>query len=78
MILSTYRDTKLWLVPGCIAISLPMLGGYLKNRVIFIDFGFGFASFTLTFIMIEILKYIVGLENYIIIKFGIYLKLNDH
>jgi len=55
-----------------------MLGGYLKNRVIFIDFGFGFASFTLTFIMIEILKYIVGLENYIIIKFGIYLKLNDH
>jgi hypothetical protein len=55
---------------------LPMVDKYLKNRVIFIDFGF--ASLTLTFIMIEILAYIVKLENHIIIKIGIYLKFNDH
>lgn len=43
-----------------------------------INFGFSFASRTLTFIMIEIPKYIVGLQNHIIIKIGIYLRLNDH
>jgi hypothetical protein len=32
----------------------------------------------LTFIVIEIPTYIVGLEIHIIIKIGIYLKLNDH
>jgi len=78
MILCTYRDTKLCLVFGCITMFLPVLGGYLKSWIVFIDFGSGFASFILTFIMIEILTYIVRLENHIIIKIKFYLKLNDH
>jgi hypothetical protein len=78
MILCTYRTPNFGSFLGASQMFLPMLGGYLKSRIIFIDFGSGFASFNLTFIMIEILTYIIGLENHIIIKIGIYLKLNDH